>query len=548
MAPSEHLPMGEALFWADRKAREVGERRRFHFLEEEVPEIRPLTVKTSASLSGALHIGRLSDTIRSDSLCRALRDLGYGVRFLWVAEDMDPFRKIPEGVPEEYREFIGTPVTGVPDPWECHASYAEHHAERYFEVLEEFTDTDLERFSMREEYRKGSFRPYIRALLENLEEVREILNRYRQKPLDPRWCPWNPLCERCGKIITPRVTAFEGGKVRYRCEDYSFETHVAEGCGYEGWNDPLEGEGKLMWKGEWASQWVHWRIVAEGAGKEYAVPTSAWWVNGELVERIFRFPMPVSLFYEHLLIDGKKMSASVGNVVYPEEWLRFAPPQLLRFFYNKKLMKTRSFSWRDLPRLYDEYDLYARVYHGIERPANEKEARHMERLYEVSQLGEVEPPNPLPFSHAVMVIQFFPEEEARLESLQRSGHLDEERLPLIQRRLAYAEEWATHHAPEDLRIERDRNPAETASHLDPGQKAFLRALGDWLEEGERSREEIQAGVFSLIEDVGIPRKRAFQGIYLLLLGKERGPKVGTLIHALGREGVLKRLREVLPPE
>lgn len=535
--------MEEALFWADQKAEEILARQRFHYLEEAMPRLDRYVVKTSASISGVLHIGRLSDTIRSESVCRALEERGSRVEFIWVAEDMDPLRKIPEGVPKEYSEYIGTPVTEIPDPWGCHGSYAEHHVGEYLEVLGEFVGRELKRYSMREEYRKGSFRPYVKKMLESLPLVLEIQNKYRQKPLGSGWSPWTPICDGCGKIITPRVLGFDEGKVLYKCQDYTFEAAVAKGCGHEGVADPLEGKGKLMWKGEWAAQWARWGVASEGAGKEYVVPGSAWWINGDIVERIYGFPMPVPIFYEHLMVDGEKMSASRGNVIYPRDWLAAAPPQLLRFFYNKKLMKTRSFSWVDLPNLYDEYDLHARVYHGREKIENEKEARHMRRLYEISQLGEIEGPLDLPFSHAALVAQIFTDEKALIGSLSRTGHYREERREDIMGRIALAKSWALKYAPQEARLNLAADIGEVKERLGPEERAFLARLADWLASEEGDAEKIQAGVYSLAKEVELPLKSAFRAIYVALTGRERGPRAGTLIASLERDWVIRRLRE-----
>ncbi|TAL54657.1 MAG: hypothetical protein EPN86_03665, partial [Nanoarchaeota archaeon] len=120
------------LFWADQIAKEILTRKTFHYLDKEIPKLDEYTVKTSASLSGVLHIGRLSDTIRGASVARALQDAGAKVRFIWVAEDMDPLRKIPHGVPDSYSDYIGMPVTDIPDPEGCHSSYAAHHVAEYF--------------------------------------------------------------------------------------------------------------------------------------------------------------------------------------------------------------------------------------------------------------------------------------------------------------------------------------------------------------------------------------------------------------------------------
>jgi lysyl-tRNA synthetase class 1 len=114
------------LFWADALAKEITERKRYRYIKKAIKHPEQHTVKTSASLSGVLHIGRLSDSIRGESVHKALSD-SVKSRFIWVAEDMDPLRSIPEGVPKSFIKYIGMPVTDVPDPDGCHSSYAEHH-------------------------------------------------------------------------------------------------------------------------------------------------------------------------------------------------------------------------------------------------------------------------------------------------------------------------------------------------------------------------------------------------------------------------------------
>lgn len=531
----------ESLFWADQKAGEIAGRTKFHYLDKKIPEFKKYVIKTSASISGVLHIGRLSDTIRSESVRRALEEQGYNSEMIWVAEDMDPLRKIPEGVPGEFSKYLGIPVSEIPDPWGCHTSYAEHHVSEYLEVIDEFVDAKIAKYSMREEYRKGNFKPYIKAILDNLEKIIEIQNEYRETPLKPGWSPWVPRCKNCGKIITPRIKEIAGNKVAYKCEDYPFETQVALGCGYEGEANPLRDEGKLLWKSEWAAQWARWKIAAEGAGKEYVVPTSAWWVNAEIVERIFDFPSPVPIFYEHLMIDGKKMSASLGNVVYPKDWLSVALPQQLRFFYNKKLMKTRSFSWRDLPNLYDEYDEHARIY--FEKKEDSKEIKHMRRLYEISQLGGIDKPISLPFSHAALISQVFPGEDAIISSLKRSGHYDEKNRSLILKRVELAGNWARKYAPEEARISLSVDVEKIKAQLSSRQKLLLQKLAGWLDRS-RAAEEIQVQVYQIANEMKIPLSEAFQAVYLSTIGKTRGPKAGALIASLDREWVIRRFREV----
>lgn len=542
------------LFWADKKAEQVVERRSGHSPGD--PELGEYVIKTSASISGVLHIGRLSDAIRSESVCRALVDGGYKAKLIWVAEDMDPLRRVPEGVPESYAEYIGLPVVKIPDPWGCHRSYADHHVSEYKEVLEKFLAVKPECFSMEEEYRKGSFRKYVKIYLDRIDELRGILGRYREKPLAEEWSPWLPVCKSCGRVITPRVERIVDGEVYYTCQDYVFEGSVAKGCGYEGVANPLRDEGKLLWKGEWAAQWARWRVAAEGAGKEYNVPGSAWFVNAEIAARILSYPPPEPIFYEHIMFKGEKMSASHGNVIYPSEWLETAPPEALRLFLLKKIGKTRSFDWLDLPRLVEEYDNLARWYQRVVKREGEKWSReeaHRRRLYEMVRLPTSPVyPNPLPYSLAVTLAQVFPpgQEERVLKALKKLGHLGETPTPTqvsqVLERLAQARRWVELHAPGEQRfyLLKELGP-EIREKLSKEQQHGLGLLAELLEESweKLDAERLEREIFRIArEEVGLDPPKFFQGVYLVLVGKPHGPRAANFILSLDKSFVVERFR------
>jgi lysyl-tRNA synthetase class 1 len=520
------------LFWADQKAEEILSRRKYHYIDKDIDAFQKYVVKTSASISGVLHIGRLSDTIRGESVVKALMDKGHEARLIWVAEDMDPLRRIPEGVPASFKEYIGTPVTDIPDPWACHDSYASHHVESYLGVLNKFVGLEMTKYSMMTEYRKGSFKPFIKRMLENSDLVIEIQNKYRDRPLEGGWAPWTPVCKNCGKIITPRVHDYENGKLGYSCRDYAFESETAGGCGYEGTANPLSDEGKLMWKGEWAAQWALWRVCSEGAGKEYAVPNSAFFVNGELCERILDFPMPVPVFYEHLMIDGKKMSASLGNVVYPVDWLEVAPPELLRFLYNKKLMKTRNFSWSSLPRLYDEYDWIAGGYWGGRLEAADR------RLFEFSHFGGNVGRPGIQFFLATFLSKIFSDEDAFIKSIKKTGHYSSENRGAIVERAAYARAWARKFGEGIPSLLKD----PSGLILSDRQKNMLRKLGMWLESKDRSEFEIQNEIYETAKKSGMSPKEAFETVYVSILGEKSGPRASSLVAALDNSWVIERFK------
>ncbi len=544
---------GKSLFWADQLADKIVNRKRFRFVDKPVPGLDRFVVKSAASVSGVLHIGRLSDTIRCDAVYKALKDMGVKSEFIWTADNVDPLRKIPKGIPPSFEKYIGVPVTDIPDPWGCHKSYEEHHRSAYLEVVNQFIHEKMKTYSMREEYLKGTFRGHIRTILENYRTLVGIQNKYRKRGnmLRDDWSPWQPICERCGKIITTRVTRMrEDGKVEYECRDYDFKNSKAVGCGFRGVDDPSKGNGKLMYKSELAVQWATWKVSTEGFGKEYQVPGSAFWINAEIIERVLDFPMAEPIFYEHIMIDGEKMSASKGNVVYPAGWLEVATPELLRFFYNKKLMKTRSFSWNDLPSLFDDYDRHERVFFGKEKVENEREGEHMKRLYEISQIETPFFAPQISFDFAVMVSQMVPGRsylDPSLDLLKKTGHLPGKvsgrELERIKARLSLAKEWAARYAPERMRFEvRKKVEDKVRKRLSEKQKKAIRILSEELGKKDRNEEELRDLFFRISrEDVDIEPGDFFRAVYLSLIGKEFGPRLTRFVVALGR----KRVSEIL---
>ena len=528
----------DELFWADQIAKQITSREKFHYTDEKVSKFDTYTVKTSASLSGVLHIGRLSDTIRSESVVIALKDAGVKTKFIWVAENMDPLRKVPKGVPANFEKYLGMPVTDIPDPDGCHASYADHHMEEYFKVVDEFVLTGMEKFSMREEYKKGNFTSYIKKIMEKIEDVKEIQNRYRTNPLKSSWSPWTPICDSCGKIVTTHTLGIENGIVKYECQDYEFETTTAKGCGHKGENDPLKGNGKLLWKSEWAAQWARWKVVSEGAGKEYQVPNSAWWINGEITEKVLNYPMPEPIFYEHITIDNQKMSASVGNVVYPKDWLEVASPELLRLFYNKRLMTTRSFSWKDLPNLYDEYDKIAEICLGKTVLENKKEEAHYKRLFEVSCGKDAKKPIDMSFSHAAVIAQLFPDEEEMIKGLEKTGHYDKNDHDRIFERFNKVKLWLKKHAPEDVKFEVQKHVSKDITITDNEKKA-LHETASLLKENDYTEQTLFEEFYAVATRHKVKPAEFFRSAYRVLLNKERGPKLAPFVLALGKEKAAK---------
>ena len=127
-------PTQNQLSWPFREAERIAER-----LKQ--------TGKTSALFetgygpSGLPHIGTFGEVARTSWVRNAFTALtGLPSRLIAFSDDMDGLRKVPDNVPnkEMLKEFLGRPLTKVPDPFGTHESFGAHNNARLQVVLDSF--------------------------------------------------------------------------------------------------------------------------------------------------------------------------------------------------------------------------------------------------------------------------------------------------------------------------------------------------------------------------------------------------------------------------
>ncbi|MDD1778860.1 MAG: hypothetical protein LUQ65_11915, partial [Candidatus Helarchaeota archaeon] len=170
----------EITFWADDLANSIIQRKSYNYFDKKVPNLKILTIKSSTSISGVPHIGNASDVLRSEALVRALRDAGQKVRFIWVAENMDPLRKVPAGIPDSFEQYLGQSVSELPCPEGCCGSYSEHFVNLFMDSLREHFGVTLEVLYMHKIYASGQLYPFIKLTIDKIDRLRAIINQYRE--------------------------------------------------------------------------------------------------------------------------------------------------------------------------------------------------------------------------------------------------------------------------------------------------------------------------------------------------------------------------------
>lgn len=530
-------------FWLDRAAREIVERERG--LDRGIKVFR---TECGLGASGIPHIGSMADAVRAFGVTLALKDAGVESELIAFSDSRDGLRKVPSGLPNWLEKHIGQPVTDIPDPFGCCKSYGHHMGNMLTDGLKR-VGIDFKFMSGAEVYEHGLLNEQIHRILLSGERIGQIVKEITGQEKYTEMLPYFPTCEKCGKIYTTRVVEVlpKLHKVRYAC-DQEFtgmnkntgKKIVVKGCGYEGGASYFNGNGKLSWKGEFAARWQALEVCFEAHGKDI---TDSVKVNDMISKDILGFEPPMHLVYEMFLDkSGKKISKSVGNVFTPQTWLDYGSPQSLLLLMFKRFDGTRSLDVVDIPTYMDEVDQLEKIYFGLTMAKNERDLENSRRLFESihSLKPPTEPSVHVPYGTIVEIAKVLPKKNQlgfALKKLKESG-LIKTATPAIRacvkKRLEFAKRW----------VEDFEKPAAEGVKISATEKSAIKALVQVIE-GEGDGEKLQAGVFKIARDNNIPPAKFFRLLYRIILGSERGPRLGDYIIEVGKEEIIKKLKEIL---
>ncbi|MGW3987704.1 lysine--tRNA ligase [Streptomyces sp. NPDC004830] len=568
----------ETTDWVSRFADEVIEES-----ERRAPG-KPVVVASGLSPSGPIHLGNLREVMTPHLVADEIRRRGHQVRHLISWDDYDRYRKVPEGIPgvdrQEWAEHIGKPLTSVPAPkGSPYPNWAEHFKAAMVESLGEL-GVEFDGISQTEQYTSGVYREQILHAIRHRGDIDAILDQYRtkkapakkqqgQKPVDEAeleaaegsgaaaeddgssgsagYFPYKPYCGNCEKDLTT-VTSYD--------DDSTELTYACTACGFSETVRLSEfNRGKLVWKVDWPMRWAYEGVVFEPSGVDHSSPGSSFQVGGQIVG-IFGGKQPIGPMYAFVGISGMaKMSSSKGGVPTPADALQIMEPQLLRWLYARR-RPNQSFKVafdQEIQRLYDEWDrLDAKVADGSALPADA--AAHSRAVRTAA--GELpRTPRPLPYRTLASVADITAGHED--QALRILSELDPEQplasLDEARPRYDKAEAWINTHVPADQRtIVREEPDAELLTSLDEASRQSLRLLLDGLAEHWSldglthlvyGVPKVQAGFSAdatpkeLPPEIKTAQRSFFALLYHLLVGRDTGPRLPTLLLAVGQDRV-----------
>lgn len=532
-----------------------------------------VTCASGISPSGPIHLGNLREFLTVHFVADEIRRRGVPVRHLQSWDDYDRFRKVPVGVDESWNEHVGRPLSAVPDPWECHPSWAEHFKEPLRLALAEM-GCEMEEKHQTAKYTAGDYRDQILTAVRRRGEIDEVLGRYRTKQVasenaqeaealadsvafddqpeaeatDLSRFPFKPYCRNCARDTT-ELTSYddESTDLAYTCR----------ACGFEGvTNLATQNEGKLVWKVDWPMRWAFERVNFEPAGADHSSPGSSFTVGHELVERIWDWPRPSWFGYSFVGFSGMaKMSSSKGGVPTAADALRVLEAPILRWLYVRR-RPNQAFDidfGPEVVRLYDEWDALSRK--AADPAKRDAQVLAFERASTTTSAGALPTPGTVvPFRLLSSVADVTAGSAEQISRIVEAAGYPHPAVSDLEPRLSRAMTWMSEYVAEQdrttVRTEPDRARLDG---LGDQERQWLTLLADRLGDDPTLAQvtELVYGVPKLAlgmdlaaaptDQVKADQKAFFTLLYRLLVDAERGPRLPTLILALGPE----RVRELV---
>ncbi|HTZ66907.1 MAG TPA: lysine--tRNA ligase [Roseiarcus sp.] len=507
--------------------------------------------ETGYGPSGLPHLGTFGEVARTSMVRHAFRVLtGDSVRTRLIAfsDDMDGLRKVPDNVPNRdlIAAHLGKPLTKIPDPFGQYPSFAAHNNARLCAFLDKF-GFEYEFMSSTEAYQSGRFDQALLQMLERFDEVQAIMLPSLREERAATYSPFLPIHPRTGIVMQAPVLKHDprAGTITWRDPE----------TGEEFTTPVTGGQCKLQWKPDWAMRWHALRVDYEMAGKDLIDSVK---LSSRIV-RVLGTEPPAGFNYELFLDEnGQKISKSKGNGLTIDEWLAYASPESLSLFMFQKPTAAKRLYFDVIPRNVDDYlsflDAYPRqewkerlgnpVWHihagAPPKPEILTHEQHGQTisfamLLNLAAVSNTESPQVLWGFLRRYYPSASPETHPRLDSLVRYA-------------VAYFRDFVA--------------PKKRYRKADAVERGVLLQISAKLAElpADASPDAIQHALYDIARPVpryqdlsakGATPERPgvsndfFNMVYAVLLGEERGPRLGSFIALYGLEETRRLIDKAL---
>ncbi|MCR4660631.1 MAG: lysine--tRNA ligase [Clostridia bacterium] len=504
------------------------------------PDKEEYVCAAGISPSGSIHIGNFRDIATSYFVVKALRKLGKKAKLLFSWDEFDRLRKVPKNVAavnNDMEKYIGFPYVDVENPFKD--SDAENYAvyfEKEFEASIKEFGIDMDYKHQAEMYRSGKYTDMVIHSLKKRKQIFDILDSHRTQEQTEgerdSYYPVSIYCPKCKRDTTKIISLDE-------------ETMVAEyecSCGHKGTFDfNKDFNCKLAWKVDWPMRWMYEGVDFEPGGKDHASKNGSYDTAKDVSRQIFGYEPPLFQGYEFIGISDNnlkagKMSGSSGLNLTPGTLLKLYEPEVLLWLYSKnEPLKAFNFCLDDgILRQYFEFDKML---------TDVREGKANDLVKDIMELCTIEGREVkcVPMGLIVQLGSVVDFNEDMLEIVFKKIKTPYTKADFADR-LQRAKFWLEKCSPENVnKLNAFRN-FDVYETLDEKEKEEIKQLFEFLSKGEYDLDSLQTELYAIpprvynIDKTNPELKQIqakfFSNVYLLLIGKEKGPRLYLFLGAL----------------
>ncbi|MGD1027310.1 lysine--tRNA ligase [Candidatus Binatus soli] len=495
---------------------------------------RPVIFQSGFGPSGLPHLGTMAEILRPSFVRKAfhLIELSRPSRLIVFIDDLDGLRKVPENVPNraDFDRYLGLPVSKIPDPFGCCASFADHMIGQLRKFLAP-VEVEYELMRSAEMYSSGRFDEGLKLILDKHAEVTAIIAPTLREENRAGWSPFMPICPNCGQVVERTVSAYhtERASIEFICEK---SAGGRSGCGFRGEQSVLGGMAKVQWKVDWALRWYVLKVDYELYGKDL---TDSARLSGQILRALGAQP-PLGFPFEMFLDEeGRKVSKSVGRGVTVEQWTRYAPIEVLKFFLLRNPHRARKLFLKAIPQYVDEYlDALCEYAAAPEEKKRESPLEYViqkstpKRFNSELSFGFITSLVPaLGTADSNVIVSYLLKRDPNFEGEENTASMV---AVLVECAINYYKDFV--------------EPTKQPYSFSDVEREQLKTLATWLNDHPNANaEEIEKRIYDLGREY-YPDKpgKIFPLVYHAILQQVRGPRLGAHI-AEFRLRAVKRLQE-----
>ena len=440
---------------------------------------------------------------------------GSKAKYYFVADILDAFDSVPlshSQYSQQLSQHLGKPLCNVPDPQGCCASFGDHFLNEAVGIMKLFhVEAEIKRAS--DLYAAGAFDSRAAFFLENSTQAAKITaESSMRETLGPDWSPIMPICGNCGRIATTRVVTHSGEAYGYVCDK---DVKYAKGCGHKGTNKLTDHMYKLTWRLHWPAWMEYFGTSIEGAGVDHHTKGGSWDTLARVFREMFNKEPPITFKFGFILFQGKKYSKSKGIGMGLSDLLNVLPVEVISYALLRPDLQENidiNPNSQNMLRLIEDYSAAMQI-----DPTSQQISRAERKRAIAARLSSPEGLR-WKFSFIDLLLYYELYRDWGTVAQKLSDNKGVEALK------PYAIEWKKQNlAPPEYSFEINLTKLPEGA-----PKTFISSLVE-----SDTPEQIHNKVFEAAKNHSVAPAEIFKGLYLHIIDKEHGPKLGKLVYAIG---------------